>query len=96
MMIEVTSTMIEKGVVAIYAVDCSEENLQRMERIRDDPFEKELTFKFDTRNDTVSFEYLRKWLHRQKATKGCATYGEALKSIYGTVTTISGKYLELE
>lgn len=39
-------------------------------------------------------EYLTYWLHHQKVTAGCKTYGEAFYRIRGTVTTISGKYLE--
>lgn len=42
MTIEVTSTLIRSGVVRIYGIDCSEENLQRMERIRDDGTERKL------------------------------------------------------
>ena len=87
MTIEVTSTLIRSGVVRIYGIDCSEENLQRMVWIRDDGTER--------KNDQESFEYLSCWLHRQKITKESATYGEALKKIIGIITTISGKYLEL-
>ena len=50
MTIEVISTSIRSGVVRIYGIDCSEENLQRMERIRDDGTER--------KNDQESFEYL--------------------------------------
>ena len=95
MTIEVTSTSICSGIVRIYGIDCSEENLQRMERIRDDGTEREVVFVFDTKNDQKYFEYLSCWLHRQKITKESATYGEALKKIIGIITTISGKYLEL-
>ena len=58
MTIEVTSTSICSGIVRIYGIDCSEENLQRMERIRDDGTEREVVFVFDTKNDQKSFEYL--------------------------------------
>lgn len=96
MTIEITSISVDKGIVSITAIDCSEENLQRLERIRDDGFQKELTFIFDTscKND---FTYLHNWLHRQKVVKEQKpkTWGEALNSVYGIITTISGKYLEL-
>lgn len=94
MTVEITSVSLNQGVVVIQAIDCSEENLQRMQRIREDCIERELCFVFDTKqkNDYV---YLRKWLHRQKATKDAKTWGEALHAVYGTITTISGKFLEL-
>ena len=47
MTIEVTSTLIRSGVVRIYGIDCSEENLQRMVWIRDDGTER--------KNDQESF-----------------------------------------
>lgn len=68
MLIEITSYSVEKGIVSIEAIDCSEENLQRLERVRDDGIPKELTFIFDTssKND---FTYLYNWLHHQKVVK---------------------------
>ena len=42
MTIEVTSTLIRSGVVRIYGIDCSEENLQRMVWIRDDGTERKM------------------------------------------------------
>lgn len=93
MTVEITSVDISNGVVTINAVDCSEENLQRMERIRDDCFEKECLFVFNTKL-VEDFKYLRNWLKRQKITRGCKTYGEALNSTLGTVTSISKKYME--
>lgn len=96
MLIEITSYSVEKGIVSIEAIDCSEENLQRLERVRDDGIPKELIFIFDTssKND---FTYLYNWLHHQKVVKeqNPKTWGEALNSVRGIVTTISGKYLEL-
>ena len=94
MTVEIISVEVKEGVVAIQAIDCSEENLQRMERLRDDGFERELNFLFDTKK-SGDYVYLRKWLQSQKATNGARTWGEALRAIYGTVTTISGKFLEL-
>ena len=94
MTVEITSVSLVRGIVTIQAIDCSEENLQRLKRERDDGFEKELTFVFDTHMSN-DFVYLRKWLLRQKATKGAKTWGEALDAVTGTITTISGKFLEL-
>lgn len=91
MTVEITGVIIRNGVVTITAVDVSEENLQRMERVRDDGTEKELSFLFDTHQQQV-YEYLYKWLKRQKATRGSTSWGEALTSVIGTVTTISAKY----
>lgn len=81
-------------IVHITALNCSEENLQKLERLRDDCYQKELQFVFDTRNNKSDCIYLTYWLHHQKVTAGCKTYGEAFYRIRGTVTTISGKYLE--
>ena len=48
MTVEILSTVIENGYVSITVIDCSEEHLQRMERIRDDGVEKEIEFLFDS------------------------------------------------
>ena len=91
MYVEITAVSIVSGNVIIEAIDVSEENIQRLERTRDDGFEQELKFVFDTREKN-DFFYLRNWLKRQKSTQECATWGEALNSVYGTVTSISQKY----
>jgi len=93
MTIEIISTEISSsGLVKITGIDCSEVNLQRIERNRDDGgFEQEIDFVFDTK-DFHTFSYLRKWLKNQKATRNSRTYGEALRSVIGTVTTIQRKY----
>lgn len=99
MTIEITDISLdEEHVVTIEGIDVSEEHLQRLERIRDDGFERELTFRIDTAGpeNRTSRKYFHTWIHRQKATKSCSTYGEALRAVVGTVTTISGKYLILE
>lgn len=90
MTVEITSTSMQNGVIRIGAVDVSEENLMRCERMRDD-FQKEIEFVFDLK-DKLVYKYIINWLQSQKAVKGCKTYGEALNSILGTVTQISGKY----
>lgn len=91
MTVEIISTSLVNGICTITAIDCSEENLQRIERMRDDGFEQEVIFIFDT---TVKSQctYICKWLKAQKATIGCKTYGEALHSVCGTVTSINKKY----
>lgn len=73
-MIEITSVSLNQGVVNILAIDVSEENLQRLERTRDDGFEQEVEFVFDT-HQKEHFLYLNRWLRKQKATKGCSTWG---------------------
>lgn len=94
MTVEIISVSLNNGICRITAIDCSEENLHRMERMRDDGIEREVDFVFDTKNKN-EFLYLRNWLKRQKITKDCRTYGEALNSVLGTVTSLSGKFIEL-
>lgn len=91
MTVEIVSAVLNQGIVTITAVDCSDENLQRMERMGDDGFEKELEFLFDTHNKD-EYLYLRRWLKRQKAAGQADTWGNALRSVCGTITTINGKY----
>lgn len=91
MTVEITSVDLNKGVVSITAIDCSEENLQKMERQRDDGFERELNFMFDT-HEKNDYLYLRKWLKSQKTAAQAKTWGDALHSILGIVTSINGKY----
>lgn len=91
MEIEITGITINKGIVTISANDVSELNLQRIERSRDADIENNIDFIFDTK-DEKNFNYLRKWLKRQKATRGCQTWGEALHAVLGTITDISQKY----
>ena len=95
MTVEITSTFILQGVVTITAIDVSEENLQRMERYRDDGEDQEIIFIFDTRKDK-DFQSLRKWLKNQKATKNSSTYGEALHATIGTITDIPRRYRSWE
>lgn len=90
MTVEITSMNVKEGIVTITAIDVSEENLQMLERNRDD-VEKEVVFIFDT-HESKSYHYLYSWLHRQKVTEGCSTWGEALNAVIGIITTISQKY----
>ena len=94
MLVEILSVSIKKGIVEIQALDVSEENLARMERMRDDMNNPEITFLLDTREGKV----LNNWLHRQKAVRKqeCTTWGQALQAVVGTITTISGKYRSWE
>ena len=91
--VEILSVEIKKGIVYFYCNDVSDENLRRMERMRDDAAEEELVFSFDTHNPKV-FKTLRAWLHIQKIAKGSATWGEALQSVVGTITVLPKKYRE--
>lgn len=88
--IEITSTLIQEGIVFIFAIDVSEENLRRMERLKDDA-ETELKFCFDS-HDPADYKYLQNWMKNQKATKNSHTWGEALNSIIGTITTIAPRF----
>ena len=54
MTVEITSIDIKEGIVTITAIDVSEENLQMLERNRED-VEKEISFIFDTHE---KIEYL--------------------------------------
>lgn len=91
MLVEILSVSLKKGIVEIQALDVSEENLSRMERMRDDMNNPEITFLLDTREGKV-LTYLNSWLHRQKAVRKqeCTTWGQALQAVVGTITTISG------
>ena len=53
MLVEILSVTLKKGIVEIQALDVSEENLSRMERMRDDMNNPELTFLLDTREEKV-------------------------------------------
>lgn len=94
MLIEITGVALDQGIVHIFGTDCSEENLQRIERCRMDSFE-ELEFVLDTK-EPAEFRYLYSWLKGQKAARSAETYGAALRSTIGTVTNLSGKYRSWE
>lgn len=94
MTVEITGYSFKTGECHLFAIDVDERHLQQVERNRyDDGFERELEFVF-TRDE---YHYFYKWLQRQKVVKETKpkTVGEAVKSILGSITTISGKYLEL-
>ena len=95
MTIEITSYSVTNGVAKIFAIDNSEEHLQMIERNRyDDGDVRELIFVFDPSNDKKAFTYLYNWLKSQKVTVGAKTIGQALTSTVGTITSLSGRYLE--
>ena len=89
--VEILDVQIKEGIVTRECNDVSEENLRRLERLRDDAVEEPITFEFDTHISKVQKD-LHNWLHSQKATKGSATWGEALRSVIGTVTVIPRRY----
>lgn len=97
MLVEILSVSLRNGIVEISALDVSEENLSRMERVRDDMDNPEITFLLDTR-EGKALTYLRNWLNSQKAVRRneCHTWGQALQSVVGTITIISGKYRSWE
>lgn len=97
MLVEITSVYIQSGIVHLFAVDVSEENLCRMERLRDDTSNPEIEFIFDTKEKQV-YSYLHNWMKHQKVLEKipAPTWGQALRSIIGTVTEISTKYRSWE
>ena len=94
MTIEIISMEIVKntrGLVRMTALDISEERMMYMER-RDDGFESELTYEWDTA-DHYQRTALKRFLKKQKASQGKQTWGEVLKAVEGTVTeSPSGRY----
>jgi hypothetical protein len=91
MLITVTGYSLQNSIITIYGTDTSEENLQRMERMRSDIEPREMAFAFNTKYYT-SQRYIWMWLKNQKATANATTWGEALSSIIGTVTEINKRY----
>lgn len=91
--VEILSVEINKGIVSFYCINVSDENLRRMERMRDDATEEEVVFNFDTHNPKA-FQILRAWLHQQKRTKDSKTWGEALQSVVGTITVLPSGFRE--
>lgn len=94
MTIEVTGFSFQNGELHLFGTDVDERHLQMVEGNRwDDDRERELEFVFTKE----SFKYLVTWLSKQKAVKKAEpkTIGDAVRATLGTVTTISGKYLEL-
>ena len=97
MTVEITSATIHNRVVEIEAINVSEEHLQRIERTRDDGFEQELLFNFDL-NNLYEKDYLYRFLHHQKRVMENKPKFliDALQRTVGTITSISGKYLNYD
>ena len=55
--IEIISVEIKKGIVMITGIDVSDENLRRMERMKDDGMQTEVTFCFDS-HQSKDLQYL--------------------------------------
>ncbi|MCR4719640.1 MAG: hypothetical protein K5768_08450 [Firmicutes bacterium] len=94
MTVEITGFQFKDGELHLFGTDADERHLQMIENSRwDDGMERELEFVFTTK----SYKYLMTWLAKQKAVKAVEpkTLKEAVHAVLGTVTTISGKYLEL-
>ena len=97
MTVEITSATIQNRIVEIEAIDVSEEHLQHIKRYRDDGFERELLFTFDL-CDRWQNSYIYRFLHQQKIVKerNPSLLIDALQCTVGTVTSISGKYLNYD
>ena len=95
MTVEITSAKIKNRIVTIEGIDVSEENLQRMERTRDDGFEREVVFSFNLTEKYPNI-YINRFLHRQKAVRELkpSYLVDALQAIIGTVTTLDNRYLD--
>lgn len=89
MTIEIIGACIQDGNILITAVDCSEENYRRLERLRDDVNQKEFEFVFDTKDKKAYFS-IRRWLLKQSCIKGKKTWGEVIHSLVGTITDSKG------
>lgn len=92
MLIEITSVTLHKKtkMLVIEGIDMTKHRDEKtVARAKDIEIRRELVF--DT-TDKPQFNYITKWLHRQKITVGCKTYGEALNAVIGTVTQIRSWY----
>ena len=92
MLIEITEVKLHKEskILVIHGIDVTKcRDANTVTRTRDIEIHRECVF--DTK-DEAQFKYVTKWLHRQKITAGCQTYGEALRAVVGTVTQIRSWY----
>lgn len=92
MTIEITEVKLHKKtkILVIHGIDVTKcRDAKTVERARDIEIHRECVF--DTK-DEAQFKYITKWLHQQKITAGCRTYGEALNAVVGTVTVIRNWY----
>lgn len=86
----ISASIISRHAIQITAINCSEENFERMERLRDDSYEQEIQYYFDSISNPKAFYVLRKWLQKQKTTAKAETWGEALQAVVGTITDSYG------
>lgn len=91
MLVEINGYSFINKELHLFVTDCSEYNLQRIER-RDDGFEREFELVFTSKD----LDYLYSWLRTQKVVKKARpqTLKEAISLTLGTVATISGKYAQ--
>lgn len=92
MTIEITNVIYykETKVLVIDGIDAEKcRDLNTVARARDIEIHRQLVY--DTK-EPAQYSYIDKWLHRQKITAGCQTYGEALKAVIGTITIIKPWY----
>ena len=66
--IEIISVEIKKGIVMITGIDVSDENLRRMERMKDDGMQTEVIFCFDS-HQSKDLQYLYNWLNAKRQLK---------------------------
>ena len=94
MTIEITHVSINRHIVRILANDVSEERYQRFLRSRDEFDIRELEFIFDL-DDRRHYRYLYRFLKGQKAVQKAKPkcLQEALHATIGTVTDLSGAYV---
>ena len=91
----ISATFDKKNqLITIEAENSDEMQLQRMERLRDDYIQQTVEFEFFLK-DKYDFQYIVKFLKRQKAVKEAkaGTWNECLAAITGTVTQLNGKYI---
>ena len=88
--IEMTIIDRMNGTVRMTAKNISEERIQFLERTRDDGFEEEVMFEWNTK-DERQFRAMRKWLKQQKVTQSAKTFGEAMSFVSGITTESPAK-----
>ena len=91
---EITGAKLENKTITITAIDCSQERMMNLERLREEDLEKEYIFEFDTR-DPRDLKYIRWWLRSQECTKAIlpASWGEVLANLKGHFAVMNRKYI---
>ena len=91
MRVQIITASIDKNkVLHIYGESVDDQRACRDERGRSDRIQQR-HFELDTRNK-ITQKYVVWFLHDQKTTKACKTYGEAVQAIVGTTVDIQKKY----